>query len=151
MTRLPSSHLGHRLLLALAPLLLLLEIPGAIELWNRPDTGMTLRGTEVVAVRPGGPADDAGVLPGDILIALDGRPTPQYASYQAAFFGHRSGETVSVTLRRGTTTVRTRLLLVERSSRRRIRDFFATTIGLLFLFLGFVTYLRREDALGRLL
>jgi len=150
MIRLETSHLAHRLLLALAPLLLLLEIPGAIELWNRPDTGMTLRDTQIVSVRPGGPAARAGVRADDILIALDGHPTPEYASYQAAFSGHHAGDEIELTLRRGESSVETQARLVERSNNRRIRDFFATTIGLLFLFLGFVTYLRREDALGRL-
>ncbi len=150
MTRATTSHLGHRLLLALAPLLLLLEIPGAIELWSRPDTGLTMRDTEIVSVSPLGPAAATGVEPGDVLIALDGRPTPNYASFQAAFFGRSAGDVVTLTLRSGAQTHTARIRLAERSVRRRLRDFLATTIGLLFLFLGFVTYLRREDALGRL-
>ncbi len=92
MHRPSASRLSRRMLLALAPLLLVLELPGSMELWRRPDSGMSLRGTEIVSVRADGPADEAGVLPKDVLLSLNGQNTPGYASYQAASFGLHAGD-----------------------------------------------------------
>ncbi|HKI84199.1 MAG TPA: PDZ domain-containing protein, partial [Candidatus Krumholzibacteria bacterium] len=150
MHRPSATRISRRILLAIAPLLIALEIPGAVELWHRPDPGMSLRGTEIVSVREDGPADLAGVRPEDVLLALNGQKTPDYPAYQAASFGLRAGDEVELELRRQSESVKLEMTLGTRSPRRRFRDYLATSMGLLFVFLGFITFLRRDDALGRL-
>ncbi len=97
-----------------------------------------------------GPADRAGVLPEDVLLALNGQNTPDYPSYQAASFGLRAGDKVELQLRRQSESVKLQMTIGTRSPSRRFRDYLATSMGLLFVFLGFITFLRRDDALGRL-
>ncbi|MEA2294789.1 MAG: hypothetical protein QOE86_2428, partial [Solirubrobacteraceae bacterium] len=74
-------------------------------------------GLLVQAVRPGGPAARAGIAPGDrgvtlssgeqlavggdVVTAVDGRPTSSTEDLRRALAAHRPGDTVSLTVRRG--------------------------------------------------
>jgi len=58
-------------------------------------------GAMVVAVEPGGPAEKAGVLIGDILVALEGRPLTNTEDLAAHLSGEQIGKTVKVSLIRG--------------------------------------------------
>jgi serine protease Do len=51
-------------------------------------------GVYVEAVYPGGAADTAGVLQGDIIIAVNDTPVSDVASFQAALQGVKAGEAV---------------------------------------------------------
>ncbi|HEY6894022.1 MAG TPA: PDZ domain-containing protein [Rhodanobacteraceae bacterium] len=60
------------------------------------DIGMTLRtadqtGAEVLTIRPGSPAADAGVAPRDLITDLDGAPAPSAAAITRAFKAAESG------------------------------------------------------------
>jgi putative serine protease PepD len=58
-------------------------------------------GVQVAAVSPGGPADEAGLQPGDVLLALDGRPLDGGpAALASAVNAHQPGDEVQVTVRR---------------------------------------------------
>ena len=140
---------GRRFLLALAPLLLVLEVLGAAELLRRPDLGFRLRHDQIMQIEAGGPADRAGLHVGDRIVAIDGRRVTSYADLVAALHGRRAGERLSLEGRRRGRSIRVPLELAERSPRERGLALVQSLSALAFLFLGFVTYLRRADALGR--
>jgi len=57
---------------------------------------------EVRSVSPGGPAEKAGVRPGDVILALAGEPVPteSQGGVFRAFTAFEEGETVEIVLRR---------------------------------------------------
>jgi sigma-B regulation protein RsbU (phosphoserine phosphatase) len=140
---------GRRLLLAMAPLLLILEIPGAIEFWRRPFVGVVLRNQTVMVVEPGSAAERAGIRPGDVVVALADRPTATYAAYVAALSQLRIGQSTHLEIERSGERHRVEVELAAKPVHRRARDMLLSAVALCFLFLGFVTYLKRNDALGR--
>lgn len=58
-------------------------------------------GLMVISLAPQGPADRAGVLPGDILLDLDGAPAPHPRAVARALSGNRVGQVVMLHLLRG--------------------------------------------------
>jgi S1-C subfamily serine protease len=68
-------------------------------------------GALVVEVRPGGPADDAGLLKGDRITALDGRKMPGFPELAAAVRKHKPGDTVSLTVVRERKTIQVKVKL----------------------------------------
>ncbi|MFA5843593.1 MAG: M50 family metallopeptidase [Coriobacteriia bacterium] len=60
----------------------------------------------IAEVQPGSAAARSGVLAGDRLVAMDGRQLKDWSSLLAAISGHRPGDSVGVTVRRGGTLVR---------------------------------------------
>jgi hypothetical protein len=61
---------------------------------------LTEEHVEVRAVTPGGPADEAGVRLGDVLLTLDGKPVPRgsQADVVRAFTAFGQGEVVEIIL-----------------------------------------------------
>jgi serine protease Do len=57
-------------------------------------------GVRVMEVLPGGPAGDAGLLPGDLITSFDQRPTSRPVDASRALVRLAAGERVSVTFRR---------------------------------------------------
>jgi len=69
--------------------------------------GLTFKEAGVLAgaplidrVRPTSPADKAGVLPGDLITAVDGTPVDRIPALQHQLGPHYAGETVTLSLRR---------------------------------------------------
>lgn len=56
--------------------------------------------TEVGGVMPGGPADDAGLQPGDEIVALDGQPVAEWEAARSAI-QQRPGDSIALTVSRG--------------------------------------------------
>ena len=54
----------------------------------------------VSAVVDGSPADEAGLLPNDVIIAVDGEPVPSMSAFVTAVRAHRPGEAITITYRR---------------------------------------------------
>lgn len=89
-------------------------------------------GTIVVSVQPGGPADEAGLrslrertetaadgtttslLEADVIVAVDGVPTPGFYDLLAAVRGMDIGQSVTLTVQRGQATFRVPLTLGAR-------------------------------------
>jgi S1-C subfamily serine protease len=74
------------------------------------DAGLILRavaslGSEVVAVRPGGAAAQAGLAVGDIIVRLNGRDAPGVAEILRAYRDADSGAALLLTVQRGTRQV----------------------------------------------
>jgi putative serine protease PepD len=58
-------------------------------------------GAQVGTVVPGGPADDAGLQPGDVIRAVDGKPVNNSSDLSTIINGKAPGEHVSLTVDRG--------------------------------------------------
>ncbi|MDR6504811.1 trypsin-like peptidase domain-containing protein [Arthrobacter oryzae] len=72
------------------------------------------RGALVLSVVDGGPADDAGLRPGDVLIALDGKELSSPEDLLAELRGKTPDQTVNVGYRRGTESAETKVTLAAR-------------------------------------
>ena len=73
----------------------------------------------VVHVDPEGPGARAGLMLGDVLVALDGAPLGEPADVQAHLAGRRVGDAVTVKLLRAGRPTEARVTLGERPSGRR--------------------------------
>lgn len=71
-------------------------------------------GAVVLSVVRAGPADQAGMRPGDVLTAFDGKPVRTPEDFLAALRPHRPGDVVTATVRRGTRTQQLSLTLAGR-------------------------------------
>ena len=74
-------------------------------------------GLIVLSVAPQGPAEQGGVLVGDILLEIEGRPLRDVADLQAALGGETIGEKVRVGLVRGGERLESTITLGERPQR----------------------------------
>lgn len=68
------------------------------------------------AVTPGGPADQAGVEPGDVILAIDGRPVSVADELIVAIRAKAPGDPVTLQVRSGGDERDVRVVLEERSS-----------------------------------
>ena len=70
-------------------------------------------GLLIVDVGHGTPAASAGLRPGDILLAVDGRPTKTEGDLRATLAQHRPGDALTLTIQRGADQRDVRLTLGE--------------------------------------
>jgi len=89
------------------------------EALGRLAPGADARGLIVVGVVADGPAARAGLMLGDVLVALEGTPLHDLGDVQAAIAGRRTGTAVTVSLFRAGTPLDVAVTLAERPSRRR--------------------------------
>lgn len=143
------ARVVRRLLLATAPLLLVLEVPGAFELLQRPDLGMQLKRSTLMEVEPNGAAARGGLRVGDVLLRIHGERVHGHADLLAVLTEHGDTQSLEAEMRRGGTVVVTTLPLTGRAAQTRSLDLLMSLSAICFLFLGFATYLRRDDTLGR--
>jgi S1-C subfamily serine protease len=64
-------------------------------------TDGTPAGTGIVAVTSGGPADHAGLRPGDIIEAADGTPTPDTQALAGTLAAAHPGDQITLSVTRG--------------------------------------------------
>ncbi len=62
-------------------------------------------GVVLADVLPRGPADRAGLLPGDIILAVDGHPIPGLPRFTAALYEHPPSQALEITASRGGRTL----------------------------------------------
>lgn len=74
-------------------------------------------GLLVAHVEPGGPADKAGVLLGDVLLDLDGAPVTDTEDVQEQLRAHKAGSDIEATLVRGGAVSKQRIKLEARPAR----------------------------------
>ncbi|HEY3240073.1 MAG TPA: PDZ domain-containing protein, partial [Acidimicrobiia bacterium] len=58
------------------------------------------RGVEIVSVVPGSPAEAAGLRPEDVVLSVDGDPTPDMGALQRLMTGARVGRPVTLEVAR---------------------------------------------------
>ncbi len=75
--------------------------------------GGTPAGTGIVAVTSGGPADHAGLSPGDIIRAAGGRPTPDAQALAGILAAARPGDQVTLSVVRGAQELTVKVTLGE--------------------------------------
>jgi S1-C subfamily serine protease len=78
---------------------------------------MATEGLLVVHTEPGGPAEKAGVLLGDVLLELDGQGTADTDDVQRVLRGQKSGNAVQAKLLRGGTVATIGVLLAGRPAK----------------------------------
>jgi len=71
----------------------------------------------VVHVEPAGPADKAGVLLGDVVIELQGKPVEDTGDIQQVLGSSKIGETVEATVLRGGAPLKLSIMLADRPTR----------------------------------
>jgi serine protease Do len=64
---------------------------------------------------PSGPAEAAGMEPGDIVLAVDGKPIEHSSELMAAVFQHRSGEEIMLDVQRGTQRLKKTVAVLART------------------------------------
>ena len=75
------------------------------------------KGLIVLSLEPGGPADQAGVLVGDIFVSLGGRTVADTDDIQGVLESHGAGQTLEAGLLRGGSPQNLAITTAERSRR----------------------------------
>jgi len=79
--------------------------------------GLTLDAGVILAdVLPGGPAEKAGLEPGDIVLTLDGKPMENGRQFRINVYTRGAGEQISLEVRRGERTVSVKVPVIERAN-----------------------------------
>ena len=81
--------------------------------------GSGTRGLMAVSIETDGPASRAGLMLGDVLVAVAGTPLHDPGDVQAAIAGRKVGTAVTVSLIRAGTPLEVAVTLAERPTRRR--------------------------------
>ncbi|MBI1916309.1 MAG: PDZ domain-containing protein [Planctomycetes bacterium] len=76
-----------------------------------------VRGVELLEVTQGGPADKAGLKPGDVLVGIDDQPLRTYRGLLEIIRGHKPGDKLKVSRRRGQEVKVVNLTLSNRAAR----------------------------------
>jgi putative serine protease PepD len=63
--------------------------------------GIAPAGAEIADVTPGGPAEAAGLQPGDIITAIDGKPIDSFDQVSAIVNAHKVGDEIDLRVNRG--------------------------------------------------
>jgi Zn-dependent M28 family amino/carboxypeptidase len=82
---------------------------GSVPDFDEPPTGVRF-----ADIRPGTPADKAGLKPGDILIYFDGKDISNLNDFTYVLQAHKPGDEVLVKVLRGSQTIEAKVLLTER-------------------------------------
>lgn len=80
-----------------------------------PDMGASdVPGLRLGGISPGGAAEKAGLMPGDIVVELGGAAVTDLQSYSDALYSHKPGDEVNVVVLRGTTRLSLKVTLGRR-------------------------------------
>jgi sigma-B regulation protein RsbU (phosphoserine phosphatase) len=130
--------------------IVVLEFPGGRERLVAPYSGLQTRNLVVQNVAADGPNRDAGITPGDELVAVDGERLRNRGHYHYLVARNHAFRPHDYTLRRGGVVVHATVryarpphaIILERAG--------LLLLAMSFLVLGAWVYLRRPDALGAL-
>ncbi|MBT7310657.1 PDZ domain-containing protein, partial [bacterium] len=133
----------------LAPLLLLLEIPVAVHIAQQPVSGITVHNLIVRMVEQDSPAQQAGVLTGDRILAIDGEPVATMVNYYCQSAGNYNLSTRSYLLQRNEEFVLIDIEPQRPSRQRMIRSYTLSIAGIAFLLMGWFVLAKRDDLVTR--
>jgi len=132
-----------------APVLIVLAVPSAVHIIQKPWFGWHVLRLEVASVDPGSPADRAGLRTGDAIAAVDGRTFSRTVDFYLAEAGRydRRPRTVTI-IRDGEPQV---VEVTPRSAPRSMMVFWLSNwlAGLAFVMIGWWVLSRRHDIVGR--
>ena len=72
---------------------------------------------EIKSVEVHGPADLAGIIPGDVVVGLDDKPVTTFQDLEEAIRGYSPGDLIVLKVRRGSSTLRIPVTVGSRKSR----------------------------------
>jgi serine protease Do len=72
------------------------------------------RGVVLSDVTPAGPAEAAGLKPGDVVLTIDGKPMENARQFDVNLYRRAPGDSVAVSVRRGQQTIEARVPVVPR-------------------------------------
>jgi len=86
-----------------------------VYLGSVPDMGaIEVKGLRLSGVRPGSPADSAGIKAGDVIVELGGVAVTDLYTYTDALYSHKPGDQVTIVVQRAGMRVTTRVTLGTR-------------------------------------
>jgi len=80
-----------------------------VTLGVMPDYSNTEEGMKIDAVMEGRPAEKGGILDGDLIVQMDGKPIKDIYAYMEVLAEHKVGDTISVVVKRGDKEVETKV------------------------------------------
>ena len=134
----------------LAPLLLALTLPVAVNIASKPDFGFTVHRLQVVAVAPRGPAARTELAIGDRILAVAGTPVERMHEYYAAKAASPSLAPLGFSVRGLDGRIHhIAITPVHPSQSEMIRGYSLWVAGLGFLLIGWWVLRRRPDPVAR--
>lgn len=136
-------------LFLLAPILLTLGFPVALQLDSKPEFGFSINRLVVLAVAPQGPAERAGLQIGDVILRVQNRQVFRTPEYYAAMAENLDLSPLAFTVFRNDQTLEIRVVPTPISQARLIRGYSIWVTGLFFLAIGWWVLFRRPDPVAR--
>ncbi len=133
----------------LTPLMLLLAVPVAVNIAQKPIAGFSTHELEIVSLDPGGPAERMGLKVGDSVIRVNGQPVSDMATFYAAMASDFSENKVHLTFIRDNNEIQINIPLEPASQSRMIRLYSIWVAGLAFLLIGWWVHFKRYDTIAR--
>jgi len=136
-------------LFLIAPLLTLSTIPIAIHITQKPDFGFAVHQLEVRSLDSHGPAQQAGLLTGDLILEVNGKAITKMPELFAAKAGHYDLAPVLFTVQRQELKYSFLVTPDPPGQMRMIHDFSLWVSGLAFLLIGWWVFSKRGDLVAR--
>jgi sigma-B regulation protein RsbU (phosphoserine phosphatase) len=133
----------------LAPLLVLAILPVSLHIIQKPDLGLSQLNLEVRSVDTGGPAARAGLLPGDQIVAYEGRSVGSVTEWFAATAGRYDRQPRSITVERDGREITAQVTPRRQERSAMVFDLSTWLAGLAFLMIGWWVLARRHDEVAR--
>jgi len=136
-------------LFLVAPLLLVLSLPVAVDIARAPDPGFQVLNLRVVGIRPGGPAARAGIRQGDLILSVDGHRTDRMNDFYAATARLEEFRGLQVEVLRAGIPLTLLIVPAGNSQANLIHGYSTWVAGLTFLLIGWWVLWRRSDPVAR--
>ena len=132
-----------------APLLLLAALPMAVHISQKPYVGMAVRQMVVFSVEQQSPADHAGLRSGDLIVAINGQPTPDTEDLFLATASDYALEPRSYSVERQGEALIATLVPIRPPRAHMVWGYSLWTAGLAFLMIGWWVLAQRHDPVAR--
>ncbi len=149
-TRLHRDSRLERVLVVLAPLLLLYALISLHRLPEAPSLGHHLRQFTITDVTPGGPADRGDIRSGDEVLSVNGVPRERTVDLFVAWGAIRPGDSVLYTITRDGEVLERAVTAEEKLGNERLSVILRTIVGICFVALGLIVYWNRADQVATL-